>query len=218
MCVCEHVYAFPCVPVLARWADTCWCLRRCLVDLPKTRSVRRGISKSHQKCESGEPIRPVNKKGHASHYCQSKHVRAAHFNKNIYIKRHTKDHLLKENNNASRLTKLKHLWKPKLLISKEKWGFHWNESGFWGRWSRIDLSEAHRPQCSPFSASFSDCTAILGTSDDSVLATSPFFHCRKKLFIILPITQHCLSNVIKQRERSQSKFAFFRGEWLCQLE
>lgn len=38
----------------------------------------------------------------------------------------------------------------------------------------------------------------------------------KKLFIILPITQHCLSSVIKQREHSQSKFAFFRSEWTHQ--
>lgn len=40
----------------------------------------------------------------------------------------------------------------------------------------------------------------------------------KELFIILPITQPCLSSVIKQRERSQSKFAFFRSEWTQQAE
>lgn len=44
---------------------------------------------------------------------------------NIYIQHRTKKRLLKENNNVSQLTKLKHLWKAKQSISgKEKKGFH----------------------------------------------------------------------------------------------
>lgn len=77
---------------------------------------------------------------------------------NIYIQCSTKKRLLKENINASQLTKLKHRWKAKHSISgKEKKGFHWNECGFLGateqnrlNWS-TPTSTVHL-----FSASFSD--------------------------------------------------------------
>lgn len=140
---------------------------------------------------------------------------AARLNENIYVKQLTKDHLLKENKSASQLFKADaSLRKPAASFHRRK--ARLPEECAFILWSGHRITESGSAQLTVH-LSFSDCTAaILGTSDDSVLATSLFFHCRKKLFIFLPITQLCLSCVIKQRERLQSTFALFRCD--CQLE
>lgn len=152
------------------------------------------------------------------------------------IEHRVKNRLLKENNTALQPIKPKEFLKTQTGYIHRGKGWiprKWISFFFfflfsvcrWGWWSKIGLTEA---ALFTFPASFSDCSSILRISDDSdVLATSAFFHRKaergkkkkeKELFIILPITQPCLSSVIKQRERSQSKFAFFRSEWTQQAE
>ena len=55
---------------------------------------------------------------------------------------------------------------------------------FWGRWSKIGLTEAHHPALFTFVCFILRLHSILGTCEDSVLATYPFFHWGKKKKVI----------------------------------
>lgn len=72
---------------------------------------------------------------------------------------------------------------------------------FWGRWSRIGLTEAHQPAAFTFLCYILRLHCYFRDLWWLRLGHISLFPLqKKKLFIILPITQHCLSSVIKQRE------------------
>lgn len=153
-------------------------------------SNKRIITSQH-KCGTEEPIRPENKKRSSCHYSQSKQAHAERLKQNIHNKHRTKDGLLKQNT-VSTL-------------------------------EEAEPSESNESFLKQLLHLLRLILRLLLFQGPLMTPSCPllfffFFHCWKKLFIILPITHRCLSSAIKPKRLLQSAPAFISGVWLCQLE